>query len=488
MTTLIPKFEQIGSTTVNRPINEKLAEWVSVKDFGAVGDGVTDDTDAIQAAFDSGAGQIQFPTASYFFNEITVDNPCIIDFCGSTCLGDDGTDAYWFSIQTPNVTIKNGFFGTGTQDKGIVICGTLLGTEDVSNFIFMDNSSDLAITNAKGVLVLAGESKQARVLNNNFKHSGGANTSNRVVRLQLPVGAVGTDRYDLKVCGNYFDNYFYAFDNYSTGYCGGLLFDGNTVANCGVGYRGYHIIDATVTNNEFLTNSEPVYVWQSTNCSNNTFRGATGVAAVISEANQGIISNNIIKDSDGYGLILDGGADTCLVLGNRISDCGSHGIYINPAYQYGGQVNSLRIEANFIYANVGCGIYVDAGDNIRSLFINANHIGGNGTTNVTGQAAIYLNLGTKFCDRLVIKDNIITNSDETYGVVGNTEYAVYVNAGFQSIIYWIVNNWTDTPQAFVDTRSGGGGLTQVMYNRVYDLTTIDIYNAVEIGNYDNTTV
>ena len=55
MTTLIPKFDlkNGGSTpsgAVNRSIYLKLAEEVSIKDFGAVGDGTTDDTAAINAA------------------------------------------------------------------------------------------------------------------------------------------------------------------------------------------------------------------------------------------------------------------------------------------------------------------------------------------------------------------------------------------------------------------------------------------------------
>ena len=78
MTTLIPKYDQGATGAVNRPINEKLAESVSVKDFGAVGDGVTDDTAAITAACSSltSNATLYFPVGTYkYTNGMTFPLP-----------------------------------------------------------------------------------------------------------------------------------------------------------------------------------------------------------------------------------------------------------------------------------------------------------------------------------------------------------------------------------------------------------------------------
>lgn len=57
---------------VDRTLTDKLSEFVSVKDFGAVGDGVTDDTSAIQAALDA-AINVTFPSGTYLVSSnITV--------------------------------------------------------------------------------------------------------------------------------------------------------------------------------------------------------------------------------------------------------------------------------------------------------------------------------------------------------------------------------------------------------------------------------
>ena len=58
-------YSPAGSGAVNTTVETKLREFVSVKDFGAVGDGVTDDTAAIQAALDTSATEIYFPDGNY---------------------------------------------------------------------------------------------------------------------------------------------------------------------------------------------------------------------------------------------------------------------------------------------------------------------------------------------------------------------------------------------------------------------------------------
>ena len=61
-------FTQLGTGAVERTVEQKLNESVSVKDFGADPTGATDSTAAIQAAINSGAASVFVPEGTYIIN------------------------------------------------------------------------------------------------------------------------------------------------------------------------------------------------------------------------------------------------------------------------------------------------------------------------------------------------------------------------------------------------------------------------------------
>ena len=70
-------FLQAGTSAVERTVQSKLRDVVSVKDFGAVGNGVADDSAAVQAAIDTVealGGVVVFPPGKYLFGtQVTIN-------------------------------------------------------------------------------------------------------------------------------------------------------------------------------------------------------------------------------------------------------------------------------------------------------------------------------------------------------------------------------------------------------------------------------
>jgi hypothetical protein len=78
-------YTPAGTGAVATTVQDKLRESVSVKDFGAVGDGVTDDTAAIQAAINSipSGGVIYLPVGTYLTSGSININTAGVHFIGS---------------------------------------------------------------------------------------------------------------------------------------------------------------------------------------------------------------------------------------------------------------------------------------------------------------------------------------------------------------------------------------------------------------------
>jgi parallel beta-helix repeat protein len=93
------------------------ADWTTVKSFGATGDGVTDDTEAIQAALDEG-GTIYFPAGTYIISDtlnITVDGTRLIGWGATIEHLSTGTSDIIYAEDLYNVDII-GFNINGRKD------------------------------------------------------------------------------------------------------------------------------------------------------------------------------------------------------------------------------------------------------------------------------------------------------------------------------------------------------------------------------------
>lgn len=156
-----------GSTT-RRDLSDRFADVVNVKDWGAVGDGVTDDAAAINAALAAVPtyGTVYFPAGTYLCqSQVTTNRAIQFSILGaganaSRLLTDVDTDGSFYFTGQDRISINGMRFGTsGTFTQGnyllhiescidAMISDTFL--EGVRGLLKVDTCNFLTMTNVRG--------------------------------------------------------------------------------------------------------------------------------------------------------------------------------------------------------------------------------------------------------------------------------------------------------------------------------------------------
>lgn len=166
-----------GSTTA-RTLPERFADVVNVKDFGAKGDGITDDTTAIQASLNAGAlsgKTVLFPAGLYITStSLVVENNektfCVDAKDATVRLTSSESIKYAFSITAKADVFISGLHLDANKKAyiGIYVCKE--DTEITANVDLRDVSVEnvyragTEFTGGDGILV-AGEFENVRIIN-----------------------------------------------------------------------------------------------------------------------------------------------------------------------------------------------------------------------------------------------------------------------------------------------------------------------------------
>lgn len=308
-------FKQDGVGAVSRTTADKFKEYTSVKDFGAVGDGVTDDTEAIQKAIDYvyaiGGGVVLVTHGVFVFTSILLKTGVTLRGNGGVLKLKDGvcnnaSTTYYLIHNTghSNVTYDNLIVdGNGANNSLFLVADAVTCSGEGSRVIDCEitNPPDSGImfsiapySRCSGNRVSGGRDLGIYVNGNNNTDKTGIQSSivsDNIVS-GAPLGGIGIKR--------------------STGF---VVVCGNVIDNCGNGI--------TVEDSTGGVNPESIVI-----CNNimrrvgaiNPSTAQTGI--YISKLKNGSVYGNHIYDADGYGIYgrsLDGVIVSCNIVNGNIS-------------------------------------------------------------------------------------------------------------------------------------------------------------------------
>lgn len=425
-------FLQAGTGATARTAQAKMRDSVSVKDFGAVGDGVTDDTSAIQAAIDYAAtikAFVHIPDSTFALTEARIKSGCR-GLVGSGTL--KGTSA------TPEgVVTTNGVYYGGSVVDNVLIAVNIDCNNTAKRGIF---ASSLTNSNIERCVITnlntsggAGIRLHYGCINNNIAHNkvvmavdSPFGTISSLIGIQVVAETNGVDStggisttgapvyesittYRTIVHGNYVSGGTHGIAMYSTAYftINGNICEGQSHRNVICSPTAYV---GSISGNTLLgTGSAGVHI--ALGCYNiavtgNTINSANATYASGDSHGVGVylycyninVSGNTVKGNFKYGVYF-AYSFSCVISGNVLNDTSisNAGICIDSAWASPLPSGTLYTHARSLAYSVNTSTYdINISGNVCN--VNAS----------TGAAIALHQLSTKTLQRITMTGNTVS--------------------------------------------------------------------------------
>ena len=380
-------FLQAGTGATQRTALAKLRDTVSVKDFGAVGDGTTDDTAAIQAALNASSSSVYVPVGSYkLTSKISIPT-------NSRLYGDGNSSEFFMASQL---------------DIMVEIVGDNVNIGDMS---FRGTNTSIPAAGVNERTVVATNRANIVVSNCRFWQT--------VIGLQFATCS------NIKVCQSYFST-IKTRDDGTQGY--GILCNSDTaygiIANNSFSDMGRHAVYISSGSSKISVSNNVIENCDSVGINLGAFTGQNQVQDIV-------IIGNIIRSIAGsispHGISISQKCGYVDITGNLMRTIGSYGIFVNGSNSNSPSDNpiSINIRNNTC---IGCdrGISIVNAQDILcdgNVVASSTGIGIEAATDGAGIGSV----GTRFR----ITNNSV-NASGTYGLLlsgtaSSTDYFVEGN-------------------------------------------------------------
>jgi hypothetical protein len=313
-----------GSGNVATTVQAKLRQIISVKDYGATGDGTTDDTLAIQAAVAASSGKaLYFPAGTYIVSDI------ITMVSNAVIYGDQGITTLKLKSKTyvaANVSIFVLTSITNVYIYGLIFNGNkgnIGTTRNPINTIYLTTKVTFDTCewiNCEGICLNISTSVDSfAVLNCRFISCGGATDNSDGYRNQAIAfsSSAGARSKDIEITGNYF--FAQGLD------CISMCNLDDVVVSNNAAYDSYSFLYNNPTPYRTINLSVTGNVIYNTNQGslNNT---VNPVAIDLPRVSNATITGNAIYKCEQSGIGIFDESVNVVVSGNSLVDCGYKGV------------------------------------------------------------------------------------------------------------------------------------------------------------------